>query len=96
MANIRIDELIFDEYNEEEMLAHAITIREARQAFLNGYELLKNAKRHSAEYLMVGQTNGRRWITMPIARTGLPGHWRPATAYPTKSSEKAKLKGRLK
>ncbi len=94
MAVIRIDDLIFDEYNEDEAAAHGISVRDMRQVFLGGYELLKNANRHLADYLMVGQNRGGRWITIPIARTPIVGLWRPATAYPSKASDKAKLKGR--
>ena len=96
MAAIRIDGLIFDEYNVKEIGAHKVSEREVEQVFFEGFELLKNANKHLAEYLMVGQTSGGRWLTVPIKKTPHPGIWRPATAYPTKPGERSKLKGSRK
>jgi uncharacterized DUF497 family protein len=88
-----IDDLVFDDYNQEEMARHGVTIREVRQVFDRGFRLLRNAKEHTATHLMVGRTNGGRWLTIPIARTAQPGVWRPATAFPSRPADRAKLKG---
>ncbi|MEX2081351.1 MAG: hypothetical protein WEC33_07015 [Dehalococcoidia bacterium] len=95
MPRLNVDDLQFDEYNEAEMRAHQVAEREVWEVFEEGYELLRNAKRHLASHLMVGKTLSGRWLTIPIARTPTPGVWRPATAFPAREQDRAKLKGRL-
>ena len=93
MSKLAVDELEFDDYNEKELSSHGVTVREVRQVLSRGFRLLKNAKEHSATHLMVGKTDGGRWLTIPIAPTAKPGIWRPATAFPSRPTDRAKLKG---
>jgi hypothetical protein len=93
MPPLRIDDLQFDSDNREHILRHGITESEVWQVFLNGFEILRNAKMHEAPYKMVGATDGGRFISIPIAPTGEPFVWRPATAMLADEDEKSKLKG---
>ena len=88
-----VDSLEFDDYNEREFAKHGVLVREVEQVHKRGFRLLRNAKAHAATHLMVGRTNGGRWLTTPIAPTARPGVWRPATAFPSRPVDRAKLKG---
>jgi hypothetical protein len=72
-----------DTYNLEEMAGHAVTEPEVRAILHNRYALLRNARRHTDQpYIMVGRTDGGRWLAVPIGRSKRdPSKWRPATAY---------------
>ena len=89
----KIDVLEFDEYNEAEMAAHGVTVREVLQVLERGFRVLRNRNESSAPFLMVGRTYGGRWLTVPIAPTQQPGIWRPATAFPSRPGDRGKLKG---
>ena len=84
----RIDDLDFDQYNESEMAAHGVTVREVLQVLDRGFRIKRNKAASSTPYLMVGRTYGGRWLTIPIAPTNLPGVWRPATAFPSRPNDK--------
>ena len=93
MATHRIDSLEFDEYNEGEMAGHGVSVREVMQVHARGFRVLRNAGHHEATHLMVGKTDGGRWLTIPIAPLAQPGVWRPTTAFPSRPTDRAKLKG---
>jgi hypothetical protein len=86
-----IEVLQIDDYNEAEMARHGVSAKEAMQVCEGEFELLRNAGSHSAPYLMVGRTLAGRWLTIPIAPTGQPGVWRPATAFPARQADRSKL-----
>ena len=90
-----MDELQFDEYNEAEMLRHGVTAREVRQVFELGFRILRNANDSNASHRLLGLTLGRRWLTIPVKETDLPGVWRPATAFPSSAGDIAKVKGKI-
>src|SRR5438132_1274116 len=74
--------LEFDEFNEAEMNRHHVTRDEVIEVWQNLPIYLRNAKRHTARYIMVGHTNGGRWLAVPIRSIEeKPGVWRPATAF---------------
>lgn len=89
---IDIDALEFDDHNEAEMSRHGVSVREVMQVCEGEFELLRNAKKHSAPYLMVGKTLAGRWLTIPITPTGQPGVWRPATGFAARPVDRSKLK----
>lgn len=89
---IDIDALEIDDHNESEMSRHGVSVREVMQVCEGEFEVLRNANKHGALYLMVGKTLSGRWLTVPIAPTGQPGVWRPATAFPARRSDRSKLK----
>ena len=88
---IYVDIPEIDDYNESEMNRHGVLAREVMEVFEGEFGLLRNAKRHKATHLMVGKTRAGRWLTIPIAPTGQPGVWRPATAFPARKADRAKL-----
>ena len=91
---ISVDTIEVDDYdyNESEMHRHGVSVREVLQVVEGEFELLQNANVHTATHLIVGKTLGGRWLTIPIAPTSQPGVWRPATAFPARKADRAKLK----
>ncbi|MBI2908309.1 MAG: hypothetical protein HYX92_11730 [Chloroflexi bacterium] len=89
---VTIDSIVVDDYNESEMNRHGVSVREVFQVLEGEFELLRNAGGHEATYLMVGKTRGGRWLTIPIAPTPQAGVWRPATAFPARRADRARLK----
>lgn len=90
--SIEIDTIEVDDDNESEMNRHGVSVREVLQVVDGDFEVLRNAKAHDAPYLMIGATLAGRWLTIPITPTGQPGVWRPATAFPARQADRAKLK----
>ncbi len=90
---IKIDDIEVDDYNESEMLRHGVSVREVLQVLDGDFELFRNANKRGATHLVVGKTLGGRWLTIPISPTSQPGVWRPATAFPARRGDRAKIKG---
>jgi hypothetical protein len=84
---IRIDDLEFDEGNEDEMAAHRVTAEEVRQVLDERPVFLPNKKGHAAPVVMIGPTFGGRLLTVPLARTNAPTTWRPASAWDSSRGE---------
>lgn len=63
---ISVDDIEIDDYNESEMNRHGVSVREVLQVLEGKFELLRNANKHDATYLMVGKTRAGRWLTIPI------------------------------
>jgi uncharacterized DUF497 family protein len=78
---IRIAELEFDEYNEEELRRHGISPIEVMQLLENAFTVRRNMKRRSGERQLIGETNGGRRLTVILASTSVPDRWRPVTGW---------------
>jgi uncharacterized DUF497 family protein len=78
---IRISELEFDDYNEEELANHGISAREVMQMLENPFTIRRNKKSGSGERQLIGETNGGRRLTVILAATALPDRWRPVTGW---------------
>lgn len=74
-------DLIFDEHNEREMARHGVTRHEAGQLLNNRNVAVPNGRGEPGSVLFVGETNGGRLLTVPLAPTDDPTTWRPATAF---------------
>jgi hypothetical protein len=85
-----IRELELDDANEAEAAAHGVTVVELLQLLDGHIRVFKNRKHRAGTHLLVGPTHGGRLITAPIAKTAIPGRWRPVTAWPSSSAEKAR------
>lgn len=56
----------WDEANEAKLWGHGIRAWEVEEVFVNGPVWAPNKKGRSGDYLMVGRTNGGRWLTLPL------------------------------
>lgn len=78
---IRIAELEFDDYNEEELRRHGISPIEVMQMLENAFTIRRNKKSGSGDRQLIGVTNGGRRVTVILASTPVPDRWRPVTGW---------------
>jgi hypothetical protein len=76
-----IADLIFDDHNEREMARHGVVRYEVEQLMSNRNRVLRNPRGEAGSILLVGETDGGRLLTVPLAPTDDPTTWRPATAF---------------
>ncbi|MGN6190395.1 MAG: hypothetical protein ACTHOE_16005 [Conexibacter sp.] len=81
MAQHLIADLIFDEHNQREMSRHGVARFEVEQLLSNRNRVLRNPRGETGSILLVGETDGGRLLTVPLAPTDDPTTWRPATAF---------------
>src|SRR5205823_3282699 len=87
---VRIDDLEFDEGNEDEMASHHVQWWEVRQVLDSEPVFLPNKKGHRSSIVMIGPTDGGRFLTIPLSQTGVEGRWRPATAWDSSKGERTR------
>lgn len=73
--------LIVDEHNAWEMGRHGVTEDEIKQLPWNRNVAFRNPRGESDSLLLIGETDGGRLLTVPLAPTDDPTTWRPATAF---------------
>jgi hypothetical protein len=88
---IRIEELEFDDYNESELAAHAISPLEVWQLLDNRYTVRKNKKAGSGDRRIVGTTHGGRYLTVVLVAAAVSGRWRPVTGWDSMPHERTWL-----
>ncbi|HEX4807140.1 MAG TPA: hypothetical protein VFU94_14670 [Conexibacter sp.] len=76
-----IAELVFDEHNRSEMARHAVTWWEVDEVPWNRHIVSANPRGERGSVLLIGETDGGRLLTVPLAPTDDPTTWRPATAF---------------
>lgn len=92
MSSPGIETFLFDDENEEKMLAHGLSPWRVMQVLDNKHLILRNRKGQRGLYLVIGRDNGGTCISVPIERTHVAGLWRPITAWPCKKGEETILK----
>jgi hypothetical protein len=83
----QVFEFEFDDGNEEEMARHGVRPLEVLQVLDLRPAFFRNKKKHAATLIMVGPTDGGRFLTVPIAPTPVQGRWRPVTAWGSSTGE---------
>jgi hypothetical protein len=73
--------LIFDRHNRAEMARHGVTRWEVEEVPWNRRIVTKNPRGEAGSILLIGETDGGRLLTVPLAPTDDPTTWRPATAF---------------
>ena len=76
-----VAELIFDEHNVAEMARHGVTRWEVDDLPWNRQIVTQNSRGEAGGILLIGETDGGRLLTVPLAPTDDPTTWRPATAF---------------
>ena len=77
----RVSVLILDEHNLAEMARHAVSGAEVVELISNRHLTAANPRGQRGSTLLIGETNGGRVLTVPLAPTDDPGTWRPATGF---------------
>ena len=81
MARHLVAELIFDDHNEREMARHGIVRYDVDEIVWNRHVVSANPRGEAGGLLLIGEMNGGRLLTVPLAPTDDPTTWRPATAF---------------
>ena len=89
---MRLYELEFDDYNEEELARHGVTPQEVMQILSNRYTVRRNRKDRSGQRQLIGETNGGRLLTVILAETAVEGRWRPVTGWDSTEAERSALR----
>jgi hypothetical protein len=76
-----VADLIFDEYNEAEMARHGVVRVEVEQLKWNRRVFSANPRGEPGGVLLIGEMDGGRLLTVPLAPTIDSTTWRPATAF---------------
>ena len=92
MSSPYIETFLFDDENEEKIIAHGLSVYRVIQVLDNIHVLLPNRKGRRGVYLIIGRDNGGSCISIPIERTHIAAVWRPITAWPSKAGEETILK----
>lgn len=80
----------WDETNEAKLWNHGVEAWEVEEVFLNGPVWARNKKGRAGDYLMVGRTNGGRWLTVVLEVKEATREVRAITGWPSSGGELAK------
>jgi uncharacterized DUF497 family protein len=72
---------VFDKHNIAEMARHGVSQPEAEQLIWNRNVIAANPRGRPGSVMLIGETDGGRLLTVPLAPTSDPSAWRPATAF---------------
>ena len=87
---MEVQDLVFDDRNEEKFSRHGVTAREVRQVVeAEKLRVFRNKKSDgNAPYILIGETHGGRLLPVPIDPTETPEVWRPRTAWDSSPGER--------
>jgi hypothetical protein len=71
----------FDRHNIAEMARHGVAQPEVEQLIWNRNAIAANPRGRPGSIMFIGETDGGRLLTVPLAPTTDPTTWRPATAF---------------
>lgn len=89
---MRIYELEFDDYNEDELHRHGVTPEEVMQLLSNRYTVRRNRKDRSGQRQLIGETDSGRVLTVVLAVTAVDSRWRPVTGWESTDAERSALR----
>ena len=91
-----IGALIFDEANIAETARHGVAPWEVQQLVANWHLTALNPRGEEGSILLIGETDGGRLLTVPLAPTDDPTTWRPATAFDASPHQRAIFRRRVR
>ena len=83
----RVDELEFDEHNEEELARHGIDPTRTYEVLAWQPLFVRNKRGRAAAYKVIGPDSSGTMVTIAIATTTVRGHWRPVTGWASTRGE---------
>jgi len=83
----RINELEFDDHNEQELAQHNIDVLEVHAVLAQQPLFVRNKRGRAAAYKVIGPDNGGTMLTIAIAPTPVAGRWRPVTGWASTKGE---------
>lgn len=92
MPRVQVARFDIGERAAAKFWAHGIRTDEVEAVLEHRWVVTRNRAGHAAPFLLIGQDNQGRCLTIPIFPTADPLVWRPVTAWPCKPGELAKLR----
>jgi len=83
----RIDELEFDEHNEDELARHGIDPLQVCAVLADQPLFVRNKRGRAATYKVIGPDSSGTMLTVAIAATAVRSRWRPVTGWPSTRGE---------
>jgi hypothetical protein len=96
MATHRVSALILDQHNLAEMARHGVSAAEVVQVIANRHVTAPNPRGEAGGILLIGETDGGRLLTIPLASTDDPTTWRPATAFDASRHQRTVFRRRVR
>lgn len=94
MAKHPVSVLILDEHNLAEIARHGVSAAEVVQVTANRHITAPNRRGEPGSILLIGETDGGRLLTIPLAQTNDPTTWRTATAFDASHHQRALFRRR--
>lgn len=91
-----VSTLIVDEHNLAEMARHGVSAAEVVQVIANRHVTAPNARGEASSILLIGESDGGRLLTIPLAPTDDPTTWRRATAFDASRHQRAVFRRRVR
>jgi len=83
----RVDELEFDEHNEQELASHDIDPLQVMTVLAGRPLFVRNKRGRAATHKVIGPDSGGTILTIAIAATAVQGRWRPVTGWASTKGE---------
>jgi hypothetical protein len=96
MAKHRVSALILDEHNLAEMARHGVSGAEVVQLIANRHITGPNRRGEPGSIVLIGETDGGRVLTVPLAPTDEPATWRAATAFDASRHQRTIFRRRVR
>lgn len=88
------DDLEFDDANEEHLAAHGLSAGEVFEVWVNSPTYVPNKKGPTATWLMLGDTDGGRALTIGVlCKEGASQLLRPITGWDSTDGELTRWRG---
>ena len=84
------DYLQFDDANQAELAAHDVSPTDASQVFWNSPIYMPNRRSVTGEWLMIGPTDGGRFLTISVVCDEITWLTRPITGWDSDPSQVAR------
>lgn len=84
-----ISEFEWDEANIEHVRRHGLDVDELNDMLESRITVIRNKDEGSGAYKFIGTARGGQRVTLVVARTSIPGRWRPVTGWRSTDAEKA-------
>ncbi len=94
-ARVRVHELVATKAAVDKLGARGISTDEAEQLPRNSHVVVRNPRQAAGgteRRILIGCTDGGRYITLVIERTGDPSVWLVVTGWPATPNERRILK----
>jgi len=86
---VRIDEFEWDDSNLEHLGRHQLDAADVDAMLGSRITVIRNKRAGSGHYKFIGRARGGHLVTIIVARSAVPGRWRPVTGRRSNDAEKA-------